>query len=373
MKTFDIGIAQDAVAVKQGEETSLTFTVTNVSGRDLRVLVKLVPENDEHMAWLGIEGEGRREVENARSDSIVVKIKPPQEAPPGAGTFRLVVANEENPDEDFAEAVAQFTVEPGPTPDTPEPRPRRWWIIATAAGAVVAVAVIASLLWPKAGMYLEAGMYAITDVMVTDDTSLVPDEYTGVSKEQRTEPYIPGQVGKRVTASNVNEDIGGRPTSIWVKYERLPEDSDKLVLVDIEVCRWEKEVPSGRNPSNVEWEVSLPGPGWRTASGTSHGREGALTTGTRWPIYKKGLAVKYMPLRDASTRIIALYFGVTPQTATGGYTDPPESVVVDSEHGTTISEKRAGWDIHWSDRPVPAGRCYLMKCAVERGPPPNPG
>jgi hypothetical protein len=418
MRTFDISIARDTVAVKQGEEAILTFTVTNVSGRDLRALVKLVPENDEHIGWLGVEGEGRREVENAQSDTIVVKIRPPREAPTGAGKFRLIVASEENPDEDFAEAVAQFTVEPGAAP---EPRPRRWWLIAAAAGAVVAVVVLAVLLWPK------AEVYAITDVVVIDASHPAYSEdtlreYTGVSRDQLTAPYIPEhgdepQVGKRVTASNVNEDMPyypddkkkpgfgsdtyrGRATSIWVKYERLPKDSDTKVLVDIAVCSWEKEVPEGENrwdsddPDAMKWQNDPPmEEGWERAHGysmeTNHRFlyadsdepiEGGLTTGLPWQIYRKGLEVKYMVLedaiRDAIPRIMGLHLASTPQKVDRKngeveYLPAQEGVEYDVEGKPLYDNKRAGVDIYGSSHPSEPGCLFLMKHVVPPSDPPE--
>jgi hypothetical protein len=147
MRTFDISIDQDAAVVEQGGQARLTFTVTNVSGRAVRALVKLVPADDEHTPWLALVGEAQRDLASAQTGTVVVEVKPPRDAPPGTGKFGLVVASEGNPDEDLAAAAAQFTVTQaaGPPPVRGRWRPRRWWIV---AGAGVAAAVIIVLAWP---------------------------------------------------------------------------------------------------------------------------------------------------------------------------------------------------------------------------------
>lgn len=132
-------------------------------------------------------------------------------------------------------------------------------------------------------------VYAITDVLVSDNGASVPSSYTGLSQSVAcTNPYIPSGTGTRVGASDVNTGIGGTTTGIWLRYARLRRDATTRVLTGITAQHW-----SG-------WTVSCP-PGYEVASGTSGGRAGALTTGTRGSCWDMGLCVRYEPLNTAST------------------------------------------------------------------------
>lgn len=202
----------------------------------------------------------------------------------------------------------------------------------------------------------EETVLAITDVLVTDNPGRVPSEYTGVSWQRVTMPYIPGHVGERVDGADVNRGIGGTTTSIWVRYERLPRGSSQPVVVDVEVCHW------------VGWKVTLPqGPGWGPAHGTSAGIQGGLTTKTKGSAWRNGLAVRYAPLRDAGSRILALYLRVTSLNTPS---QPPLSWPPSLEDvGKTAEVLPAGVDIH---RGAGGPAFFLMKCTVSDAPARNP-
>ena len=187
---------------------------------------------------------------------------------------------------------------------------------------------------------------AITDVMVTDNARRVPEHYTGVSKTEATLPFLPGQVGHRVKGSDVNEGIGGATTTIWVKYERLPKTSTKKVLVDIQVCHW------------VKWRPTVPA-GFQVANGTSSRIKGALTTGTKGSNWRNGLAVRYMPLKDSPTRIMALFLSVTGDNT-------PKFAPVGKVAGKSVKTARAGIDIHTGGG---GNFYYLMKAFAFPGHP----
>jgi hypothetical protein len=127
---------------------------------------------------------------------------------------------------------------------------------------------------------------AIVDVMVTDSSTFanVPSEYTGLAwGGTSTNPYIPGLIGTRVTANNVNLDIGTY-TTIWVKYDFVPVGSDQPVLVDYGAFQW------------PNWNAWCP-LGWERANGTSSGMQGALTTGMD-DCKTNGLCVRYKPMNQ---------------------------------------------------------------------------
>jgi endonuclease/exonuclease/phosphatase family metal-dependent hydrolase len=230
----------------------------------------------------------------------------------------------------------------------------------TAKSRLLAVGYLAVMILLAVDVYFaapaEETVYAITDVMVTDNASGVPGDYTGISPQSVTLPFIPGREGERVSGADVNLGIGGTSTSIWVKYKRLPKGSAEPVLVDIEVCHW------------PGWKVSLPeGPGWKVANGTSARIPGALTTKTKGSAWSNGLAVRYLPLRDASSRIIALYLSVT---SSGTPAQPsiswPPSV---GDAVKTAAVLPAGVDIH---RGGGGKFFFLMKCAVSGTPARDP-
>lgn len=133
-------------------------------------------------------------------------------------------------------------------------------------------------------------VYAITDVMVAESPYSEPIsmDYTGLRFGECTGPYIPGVIGTQMTAVDVNTGIGGSTTGIWAKYAYLPMNWSEPVLVDIAVAHW------------VDWNVSCPD-GWETASGTSEGKPGALTTGTKTSCWCNGLCVRKELLSRSDT------------------------------------------------------------------------
>ncbi len=141
--------------------------------------------------------------------------------------------------------------------------------------------------------------YAITDVKVTSDKNAPGLEaYTGVpfSSKSITGPYIPGVVGERLAADNVNTGIGGSTTTIWVKYERVRSDSTQPVLADIAAVHWPSWVAYSPSGEKFEGSADLAPDGWCRAGGKSNGVVGGLTTGTEQAVWDIGLCVRYAPM-----------------------------------------------------------------------------
>ena len=85
--------------------------------------------------------------------------------------------------------------------------------------------------------YLGPKYAAIVDVRVSSDINFndVPSDYTGLRYGEATRPYIPDAIGQRVTSQHiyaVYSPIGELRTSVWVKYDSIPELSTQAVLVD---------------------------------------------------------------------------------------------------------------------------------------------
>jgi hypothetical protein len=212
-------------------------------------------------------------------------------------------------------------------------------------GAVVTLVVLPQVRVPA------EEVYAITDVMVTDDPRAVrdgyfrPEEYTGVSWKEVTLPYLPGRTGRRVTGVDVNTGIGGTTTTIWVKYERLPQGSDRRVLVDIAVSHW------------VSWRYAAPDADFEAAGGHSSGIRGALTTKTKGSVWCNGLVVKYRPLKDTTSRVLGLYLSRTRSSE-------PSAPEIHRIEGTPVARvERAGVDVHTGGG---GDYFYLMKYTTGR-------
>ncbi len=122
-------------------QASVTYTVTNTSGKDLRgrAMVATTPANAPHLAWLAIEGESERPFGINATEQYRVSVQAPPDAPPGNYTIRLNMLATYNPDETFTEGPTVLVTVPAPTPET---RKFPLWTIPVALVAVVIVAVI---------------------------------------------------------------------------------------------------------------------------------------------------------------------------------------------------------------------------------------
>jgi len=134
---------------------------------------------------------------------------------------------------------------------------------------------------------------AVIDVMVTPqkDFNDVPSEYTGLAYGEATSPYIPNVTGQRVIsqhiyATDVPLDYW---TSVWVKYDLIPESSNREVLVDYGVFS-----SSDPNPSCPE--------GWRLATGGGALSADLTNQGNIWPATCanrfSSLCVHYAPMNE---------------------------------------------------------------------------
>jgi len=160
---------------------------------------------------------------------------------------------------------------------------------------------------------------AIVDVMTLNSDEAVPEGYTGIAFSTCTVPYIADVTGEFTTPSDVNKGIGGDTKFIWVKYEKLPVNSDVPVLVDIMVAHW------------PNWCPYYPS-GWEPA--------GPLTTGTWGDCWRNGLNAKYLPLSETDTFVSTLCLSITEY----GYLNScPDSVFMYEE---CWSRETSELDIH---------------------------
>ncbi len=121
---FDIQAATNTVELQNNRGTAV-FTVRNISGRRIRAISRLVPSDPHVRDWLEIDETEERQtfrdfdIDQTEQYRILVHI--PADAAPGRYTFRLLVADDSSPDEDFSESQdIIFTVsEPEEPPTLP--------------------------------------------------------------------------------------------------------------------------------------------------------------------------------------------------------------------------------------------------------------
>jgi hypothetical protein len=135
---FEITAATNTVALDNKREGVAAFTVRNVTRRRVRAVGKLqmLPADSPAISWITIvpsESTGTPATTDVRdfaidaSQQYQVRVAAPPQAAPGSYAFKLVVADEINPDENFtASPDVTFTVVP---PPVEEKKPLPGWLI----------------------------------------------------------------------------------------------------------------------------------------------------------------------------------------------------------------------------------------------------
>ncbi|MDQ3896445.1 MAG: hypothetical protein M3326_04180 [Actinomycetota bacterium] len=143
MPSFVVTTATNEVAVDRKTRTgTIPVTVSNISGRPVRIRLNLVPTPPAEAAWLGVTGEAEREFANGASDQFTVQVTVPPTAPAGTYTFKPVAAAEDRPMEEFTDGpTLSVKVE---APDEKKPFP--WWLVAVGVGVLLLAVLIIVLL-----------------------------------------------------------------------------------------------------------------------------------------------------------------------------------------------------------------------------------
>jgi len=117
---------------------TVPVTVSNISGRPLRVRLNLVPTPPMEAGWLSIEGEAEKEFANGASNQFTAVVTIPATAPGGTYVFKPVAAAEDRPMEEFTDGqpVSVTVAEAKPAKKFP------WWMVAAAVGVVVLAFVL---------------------------------------------------------------------------------------------------------------------------------------------------------------------------------------------------------------------------------------
>ncbi len=146
---FEITAATNTVALDNKREGVATFTVRNLTRRRVKAVGKLLtsPAGSPALQWIGIlpvEATGAPSTTDVRdfaidaSQQYQVRVAAPADAAPGSYAFKLVVADEINPDENYTQSPdVTFTVLP---PPVEEKKPLPKWLIPLIVVVVLVVA-----------------------------------------------------------------------------------------------------------------------------------------------------------------------------------------------------------------------------------------
>jgi hypothetical protein len=130
----------DSTVVRAGETSTLELTVTNTTDRNLNGLVRVVPENTSHSAWISVHGDSAKNFAPGSTQKLAIKFDPPVKASPGKSKCRILVADERNPDEDFADITLEYEIK--------EPKEKlKFPILPVILAACGVVVIIAGVIW----------------------------------------------------------------------------------------------------------------------------------------------------------------------------------------------------------------------------------
>ncbi|MBI4538146.1 MAG: PASTA domain-containing protein [Gemmatimonadetes bacterium] len=234
-RIFDITPASPAVQADSAGRAENSFTVSNASGRALRVRATIVAQGPAQEKWFAIEGERERDLAAGETDQFNVRVTLPPGTEPGSYSFRLLVASVERPDDEWSES-APVTVEL-----KLREKPRiPWWVYVVGGG--VAALVIGLVLWlvlrdtdvavPRVrGLPIEEAEAVLADADLSSE--LVGDTITGTGGQAGTvvlQAPDSGEVVERGTAVKLTVEAD------WVevpKVRGLPVDSAASVLTAV--------------------------------------------------------------------------------------------------------------------------------------------
>ncbi|NIM94241.1 MAG: hypothetical protein GTO18_11090 [Anaerolineales bacterium] len=141
---FDITVPTTTVDLGSQRKGQISFTVTNISGRALRGRAVVVPDDTSTGGWIIIEGQHTRDFPISGTQQYVVEVAVPSDARAGTYSFRLDMAREAIPDEDYTEGPRVTFIAPEVDEQPTFPL---WAILILIAVIVIVGGVIAFLVF----------------------------------------------------------------------------------------------------------------------------------------------------------------------------------------------------------------------------------
>jgi hypothetical protein len=142
-RAFDITTPSPSLRLDGSRRAEVAFTVTNSLGRPVRGRAVVVPEGTAPPEWFSLVGDSEREFLPNGTHVFQVQVAVPPSQTAGEHAFHLLVADQANPDEYFANSPTVAVRVPAPVVAAKRKIP--WWIPAAAA-AVLLIAVVTGVL-----------------------------------------------------------------------------------------------------------------------------------------------------------------------------------------------------------------------------------
>ncbi|MBZ4420355.1 LamG domain-containing protein [Myxococcus sp. RHSTA-1-4] len=142
-RAFDITTTSPSLRLGGDRRAEVAFTVTNSLGRHVRGRAVVVPEGPTPPEWFSLAGEAEREFPPNGTHVFQVQVAVPPSQGAGEHAFHLLVADQANPDEHFADGPTVSVRVPAPVVAPKKKIP--WWIPVSVA-AVLLIAVVTGVL-----------------------------------------------------------------------------------------------------------------------------------------------------------------------------------------------------------------------------------
>lgn len=148
MASLQVVAANQSVTLDASRTASVNFTVTNSAVAKVSAVLRALASGAAHEGWFTLAGEATQSMEPGESIVLTVRIAVPADAAAGEASLRLRATNENDANNDWADSAGcSFTIQaqaaPSPPPPPPPPPNLALWI----ALGVLALAVIAGVLY----------------------------------------------------------------------------------------------------------------------------------------------------------------------------------------------------------------------------------
>ncbi len=141
---FNITTPVSSMTLDAQRKGKAAFTVSNTSGHPLRARARVVTQDTNILPWFTVDAPTDRSIAAAGTEQYTVQIAVPPNAAAGDYTFRLLMVEETNPDENFTEGPGVKVTVPAPVEEPKKPFP--WWIVAIAVAVLVIVVAAIALI-----------------------------------------------------------------------------------------------------------------------------------------------------------------------------------------------------------------------------------
>ncbi|MFN8530505.1 MAG: hypothetical protein U0670_18025 [Anaerolineae bacterium] len=247
-QVFEITTAQNSVRLKEDRTGVASFTVSNISGRNIRGRITITADQPDAQAWLSIAGDVERVFNVGGVDQVDVKIAAPLTAPVGSYTFSISAADTELTD-DTRYPSPSVSFELLPVQEKPKPiNPLLIIIPIIVVLAIIIVLVI--VLSNQGGLTDEERTQTVVAAELTAElTANAARTATAASlcAAQQTANAAATQTAARLTATRVAE-IGTQTAvagSVATITAQAGATATQGALMDAFVGRWDPSPENG--------------------------------------------------------------------------------------------------------------------------------